>query len=41
MTLHDEFEDDETKAGTEGEGGVEEPEIGGGPFLEKAADPAD
>src|SRR5437764_9776088 len=37
----DEFEDDEAEAGAEGEGGVEEPEVGGGPFLEEAADPAD
>src|ERR1700752_2561222 len=37
----DEFENDEAQPGAEGEGGVEEEEIGGGPFLEEATDPAD
>jgi len=37
----DEFEGEEAEAGAEGAGGVEEPEIRGGPFLEVAADPAD
>jgi hypothetical protein len=35
------FEENEAEAGAEGAGGVEEPESGGGPFLEVAADPAD
>ena len=37
----DEFEGDEAEAGAEGEGGVEEPEGGGGHRLVEAADPAD
>ena len=41
MMAGDEFEEDEAEAGAEGEGGVEEPEVCGGPFLQIAADPAD
>lgn len=41
MVSGDELEENEAEAGTEGEAGVEEPEICGGPFLEEAADPAD
>jgi hypothetical protein len=41
LPLHREFEDNEAQPGAEGEGGVEEPEVGGGPFLEEAAHPAD
>ena len=41
MMAGDEFESDEAEAGTEGEGGVEEPEGGGGHRFVEAADPAD
>src|SRR5438270_714778 len=41
MVAGDEFEGDEAEAGGEGAAGVEEPEVGRGPFLEVAADPAD
>lgn len=37
----DEFEDHEAKAGAESEGGVKEPEVGRGPFLEEGADVTD
>src|SRR5437588_3151802 len=41
MMPGDKFEEDETEAGAEGEGGMEEPEVRRGPFLEEAADVAD
>src|SRR5687768_12349091 len=41
MMTGDELEEDEAEAGAEGEGGVEEPEGGGGHRFEEAADPAD
>ena len=37
----DEFKQDKAKSRARGEGGVEEPEVGRRPFLEKASDPAD
>lgn len=41
MMTGQEFEKDETEAGAGGAAGVEEPEGGGGPFLQVPADPAD
>jgi hypothetical protein len=40
MMPRDEFEGDEAEAGAEGEGRVEEPEVGGGQRFVEAADPA-
>jgi hypothetical protein len=36
-----EFEGEEAEAGTENAAEVEQPEVGGAPFLEEAADPVD
>src|SRR3954462_8969214 len=41
MPANDELEDDEAEARACREGGVQEPEVCGGPFLEEAAHPAD
>jgi hypothetical protein len=37
----DEFEGNEAEPGAGGAAGVEDPEIGGEPFLDEASDPAD